>query len=468
MTLIKGGTIVTSAGCFVGDIRIQDGKISEIGTHLPAYEKQQGRKERGEVETVIDAAGKYILPGGVDAHTHMDLDVGIARAVDDFYTGTVAAACGGTTTIVDHIGFGPKNCPLGYQIEAYHKLADGNAVVDYGFHGVVQYINEHTFAEMEELFGEGITSFKGYLTYDYKLDDGQIYELMCKMKELGGMPAFHAENHDVIQLLRKEMVSQGKLQPVYHPQSRPAELEAEAVSRLLKIAHLAGDAPVYIVHLSTAAGLEEIREARSRGQKNIYVETCPQYLLLDDTNYLREDALKYIMSPPLRKEADEAALWEGLAKDDIQIVGTDHCPFNYAVEKQRGKDDFTACPNGAPGVEERMQVLYSEGVAKNRISLSQYVKITAENPAKAFGLFPKKGVIQPGSDADLVIFDPDAEEILTKANMRCAVDYTLYEGMKVQGRIEKVLLRGTVIVENHEFTGARGQGKFLVRGKTIS
>lgn len=455
MSIIKDGIIVTSSGDFAADIRIRDGKILEIGKLQPSAD-----------EDVIDAKGRYILPGGVDVHTHMDLDVGIARAVDDFYTGTVAAACGGTTTIVDHIAFGPKECPLGYQIEVYHGLADGNAVVDYGFHGVVQHINENTFAEMEKLFREGITSFKGYLTYDYKLDDGQIYELMLKMKELGGMPAFHAENHDVIQLLRKELVAQGKCQPIYHAASRPAELEAEAIGRLLKIAHLAGDAPVYIVHLSTEKGLDEIRAARSRGQKNIYVETCPQYLLMDETKYFQEDALKYIMSPPLRKESDEAALWEGLARDEIQVIGTDHCPFNYAVEKQRGKDDFTACPNGAPGVEERMRVIYSEGVANHRITLSQYVKTTAENPAKAFGLFPRKGVIQPGSDADLIIFNPEAEEILTKTNMRSAVDYTLYEGMKVQGRIEKVLLRGNVIVQDGEFTGTRGQGEFLVRGKS--
>lgn len=455
MTMIKGGIIVTSSGAFTGDIRIKDGKIFEIGRNLSAGD-----------EKVIEAGGRYVLPGGVDVHTHMDLDVGIARSVDDFYTGTVAAACGGTTTIVDHMAFGPKGCPLGHQVEEYHRLADGKAVVDYGFHGVMQHTDENTFSEMEELFQEGITSFKGYLTYDYKLDDAQIYELMVKMKELGGMPAFHAENHDVITFLRKQFVEQGKTQPMYHAESRPAEMEAEAVARLLKIAHYAGDAPVYIVHLSTESGLEEIREARARGQKNIYVETCPQYLVFDESMYLREDALKYIMSPPLRKETDEKALWEGLARDEIQVVGTDHCPFHYAVEKQKGKDDFTACPNGAPGVEERMRVLYSEGVAKERISLSQFVKITAENPAKAYGLYPKKGVIQPGADADLILFNPMETEVLTKKNMRSAVDYTLYEGMQVQGRIEKVLLRGKVIVEENEFIGEKGQGEFLVRGKS--
>lgn len=456
MTLIKGGTIVTSSGIYTGDIRIKNGKISEIGCDLSK-----------ENEEVIDARGRYILPGGVDVHTHMDLDVGIARAVDDFFTGTVAAACGGTTTIVDHLAFGPKGCSLKYQVEQYHKLADGKAVIDYGFHGVVQHLQEDTLIEMEELFREGITSFKGYLTYDYRLDDAQIYELMLKTKELGGISAYHAENHDILTYLRHKLISQGKFKPIYHAISRPDNLEEEAVSRLLKIAHMAKDAPVYIVHLSTKKALEEIRSAKRKGQPNIYVETCPQYLMLDESMYLQEDGLKYIMSPPLRKESDKNALWEGLAREEIHIVATDHCPFNYAVEKQMGKDDFTACPNGAPGVEERMRILYSEGVAKNRISLCQFVKVTAENPAKAYGLYPKKGAIQPDSDADLVILNPKETEVLSKKNLHSAVDYTLYEGIEVEGRIEKVFLRGNLIVEKNQFLGKKGQGEFLIRGRSM-
>ena len=456
-TWIWGGQIASSQGLYPADLFIEDGVIKEIAPHLT-----KNTADHDEVRR-IDATGKIILPGGVDVHTHMDLDVGIARAVDDFYTGTVAAACGGTTTIVDHLAFGPKGCSLRHQIEEYHRLADDKAVVDYGFHGVVQHMDEGILKEMEELFAEGITSFKGYLTYDYKLDDAQIYQLMLKMKELGGMPAFHAENHDIINYLRGKFVQEGKVQPQYHPLSRPDILEAEAIQRLLKIAHLAGDAPVYIVHLSTEMGLEEIRQATARGQKNIYVETCPQYLLMDDSMYEREDALKYIMSPPLRKQSDELALWEGLRRGDIHIVATDHCPFNYHKEKQRGKDDFTACPNGAPGVEERMRLMYSEGVAKGRMTISQFVTVTAENPAKAYGLYPKKGAILPGSDADLVILDPSKSEVLTKANMRSAVDYTAYEGVEVQGKIEKVLLRGNIIVENNEFLGQKGQGEFLRR-----
>lgn len=455
-TLIQGGCIATSAGTYKGDILIQQGRIREIGEKIEA-----------ENANIIDASDCLVLPGGVDVHTHMDLDVGMARAVDDFYTGTVAAACGGTTTIVDHLAFGPKGCSLRHQIEEYHRLADDKAVVDYGFHGVVQHINPEILKEMEELFAEGITSFKAYLTYDYRLDDAQIYELMCKMKELGGMPAFHAENHDVIEHLRKELINQGKTAPIYHAQSRPDVLEAEAVSRLLKIAHLAEDAPVYIVHLSTEKGLREIQEAKRRGQKNIYAETCPQYLLLDEEYYKREDGLKYIMSPPLRKEPDETALWEGLSKEDIHIVATDHCPFHYGIEKQRGKHDFTACPNGVPGVEERMRLMYSEGVGKGRISLEQFVKVTAENPAKAYGLYPKKGAILPGADADLVLLNPEKTEELTSRQMRSAVDYTAYEGFLVQGKIEKVLLRGKVIVENNEFLGIEGQGQYQKRHQSM-
>lgn len=458
-TIVKGGTVVTSSGKFPDDIRIENGKIQEVGQNIEV-------KSATDVN-VIDVSGMLVLPGGVDVHTHMDLDVGIARAVDDFYTGTVAAACGGTTTIVDHMAFGPSGCTLHHQVEEYHKLADDKSVVDYGFHGVVQYVNAQILEEMEELFKEGITSFKGYLTYNDRLNDADIYQMMLKMKEIGGMPAFHAENHDVIEYLKKKYKEEGKGAPIYHAKSRPDDMEAEAIGRLLKIAHLAGDAPVYIVHLSTKKGLDEIIAAKQRGQKNIYTETCPQYLLLDESTYLREDGLKYIMSPPLRKEADEMALWEGLQTEVIDIVGTDHCPFHYGIEKQMGKGDFTACPNGAPGVEERMRLLYSEGVVKGRISLEQFVKMTAENPAKAYGLYPKKGVIQVGSDADLLILNPNESEMLTKKNLRSAVDYSVYEGFEVQGKIKKVILRGNVIVENNEFLGEKGQGEFIRRQKSM-
>ena len=455
-TLIKNGKIVSSEGIYQADLLIEGEVIIQTGHHLLEEEVE-----------VIDASELFVLPGGVDVHTHMDLDTGVARAVDDFYTGTVAAACGGTTTIVDHMAFGPKDCNLGHQTKVYEQLAADKAVVDYGFHEVIQHMDEETKENMAWLCQQGITSFKGYLTYDYKLDDSAIYQMMLQCKELGAIPAFHAENHDILTYLRNKYKQEGMVSPQYHALSRPDTVEAEAIARLLSIARMAGDAPVYIVHLSTKKGLDVIREARNRGQKNIYVETCPQYLVLDESCYEKEDALKYIMSPPLRNISDQEALWQGLSNGEIQVVATDHCPFHYSVEKQRGKNDFTACPNGAPGVEERLSILYGEGVAKNRMTLEQFVKVTAENPAKIYGLFPRKGTLLPGSDADLVLLDPKKNNLITIENRHSAVDYTPYEGFSLQGSIESVFLRGKMIVKHNHFIGNKGQGRFLCRKQSM-
>lgn len=455
-TLIKNGKIVSSEGICQADLLIEGEVVSQIGQNLSEKDAR-----------VIDASERFVLPGGVDVHTHMDLDVGFARAVDDFYSGTVAAACGGTTTIVDHMAFGPKDCKLGHQTKVYHQLADGKAVVDYGFHEVIQHMDEETKKNMVVLCQQGITSFKGYLTYDYRLDDAAIYQMLLQCKQLAAIPAFHAENHDILTYLRNKYKQEGKVTPQYHALSRPDTVEAEAIARLLAIAEMVKDAPVYIVHLSTKKGLDAIRAARSRGQKNIYVETCPQYLTLDDSCYEKEDALKYIMSPPLRKVSDQEALWEGLSNGEIQVVATDHCPFHINVEKQRGNKDFTACPNGAPGVEERFILLYGEGVAKNRMTLEQFVKVTAENPAKIYGLYPKKGTILPGSDADLVLLNPKKNTLITIENRHSAVDYTPYEGFSLEGSIERVFLRGKMIVEHNHFIGTKGQGRFLCRKQSI-
>ncbi len=456
-TIIKNGTVVTSGGSFPADILIDGEKIVSIGTI------QKELDGDGEDVQVIDAAGKYVFPGAVDVHTHMDLDVGISRAVDDFYDGTVAAVCGGTTSIVDHMAFGPAGIPLHYMFREYEKLAGGKAVIDYGFHGTMQHLNDEILAELETMMADGIPSVKLYMTYNYKMNDAEILQTLRKMKAIHGITAFHCENHDVTEFLKKENREKGNLAPIYHAKSRPNAVEAEAVERVLRLAKMAGDAPVYIVHLSCKESLEAVRRARSAGQKNIFVETCPQYLTLTEERYLDEDGLKYIMSPPLRTQEDCDALWEGIDDGSIQVVATDHCPFNYSKEKQMGKDDFTCCPNGAPGVEERFSILFSEGVKKGRITLQRLVEVACANPCRIYGLAPEKGDIQPGADADIVILDPDASYILSHDRMHGAVDYTMYEGKEIQGEIELVMQRGNVLVKDDQFVGEKGQGRFIHR-----
>lgn len=451
-TIIKHSRIVSPSETYEADILIDGEKIACIGKDLEDADAR-----------IIDAGGKYVIPGGVDVHTHMDLQAGSSRAVDDFYDGTVAAACGGTTSIVDHMAFGPKGCNLHHQLNEYHRLADGRAVIDYGFHGTVQHLNKDILAELEDMVKDGVSSVKVYLTYDFRLNDGEVLQVLKRMKELGGVTAFHCENHEILEYYRKKYVAEGKTSPIYHAKSRPNLAEAEAVARVLNLARLAGDAPVYVVHLSSKEGLEAIRDARRKGQKNIYVETCPQYLTLTEEKYLDEDGLKYVMSPPLRTEEDCRRLWEGLEAGDIQVVGTDHCPFNYGKEKQLGKDDFTKCPNGAPGVEERIPLLFSEGVMKNRISMNRFVETMCTNPAKIYGLYPQKGIIQPGSDGDLVIIDPEAEYVITHDRMHSAVDYTSYEGIRIQGKVSLVMQRGRIVAEDGQFKGERGAGRFIMR-----
>lgn len=454
-TLIRGGMIVTDERMFEGDILIRNGKIAELSGCA-------------EADEVIDATGKYVLPGAVDIHTHMDLDVGIARVIDDFYTGTVAAACGGTTTIVDHMAFGPKGCSPWHQVREYHRLADGVAAVDYGFHGVLQHVDDTVLDDMAQIAAdEGITSFKIYMTYDYRLDDLDLMKVLFRAAQEGILIAAHCENHGMVTYFRERFVREGKTQARWHPVSRPAVAEAEAVNRLLYLAHAAGDAPVYVVHLSTRAGLEEIRRARAVGQKRFGAETCPQYLLLDEALYDDpQQGLKALMAPPLRTQSDRDALWAALAADELDTVATDHCPFTFAKQKQQGAKDFTKCPSGAPGVEERLILLYSEGVAKGRITLPQLVKYACANPARVAGLYPQKGAITPGADADLVILDPDREWTLTTERLHGNADYTCYEGMPVKGAIERVLLRGGTVALNGDFTGARGGGQYLRRGRS--
>ncbi len=456
--VIKNGRIVSGGMTFLGDVLIEGETIKAVGKNIP----EEGR-------CVIDAVGKYVIPGAVDVHTHMDLQAGQCRAVDDFYHGTVAAACGGTTTIVDHMAFGPAGCSLWHQVKEYHRLADGKAVVDYGFHGVIQHVNQEILREMGEIFrDEGITSFKIYLTYDNKLSDLEVFQVLERAKELGAVIPVHCENDGVVNYLREKFKKEKKEMASFHPLSRPSRCEAEAVGRMLHLAAMAGNAPVYIVHLSSMEGLKEIEKAACEGRKNIGVETCTQYLTLTDQCYQDpKEGLKFIMSPPLRSQEDCQALWKGIERGLIDVIATDHCPFCYSGDKQLGAEDFTKCPNGAPGVEERLSVIFSQGVAEGKITIEKMVDLLCTMPSKMYGLYPQKGVIQPGADGDIVILDPEKERILTKSQLHSAADYTCYEGMKVRGDIDKVIQRGRIIVDNHQFLGKRGDGKYIKRGKSI-
>ncbi len=449
--VIKNGFVVTENDVTQADILIRGSQIAAIGVGLSDDE-------------TIDATGKYVLPGGIDVHTHMNLDVGIAVAQDDFYTGTVAAACGGTTAIVDHLGFGPAGCSLDHQIGRYHEYARGKAVIDYGFHGVIQHVDGDVLGMMETLIGQGVTSHKIYMTYSYKIDDAGIYAVLKRAKQLGVMVAVHPENDGVVNARRRELVEQGMTAPRYHAVSRPESCEAEAIFRASQISSAAGDAPLYIVHVSSHLGMQAVKLARRNGQKNIFAETCPQYLLLDDSYYERKDGLKYVLSPPLRRKVNNAQLWEDVIAGDIQTVATDHCPFDLKLKERLGKDDFTKCPNGMPGVELRYPLMFSEGVMKGRISANAFARLCATNPAKLFGLYPKKGVIKEGSDADIVIMNTGCGDTITHDRLHENVDYTPYEGFELSCKIDCVLSRGEVIVKNNSYIGQKARGQFLKRG----
>lgn len=457
--LIQNGTIVTDKSSIKADLRIQAGIITEIAPNL----KPETNDE------VINAEGMLVMPGGIDVHTHMDLDVGIARATDDFYTGTVAAACGGTTTIVDHLSMGPKGCSIRHQLDLYHTLADGKAVIDYSFHGVIGHVDDAILKEVEELAAEGITSHKFYLTYGQPLTDREAFLLMKKAKELGVMLTVHPENHDMVGCLKKSLIEQGKTSPIYHAVSHPVESEAEAINRMILFAHVADDAPLYIVHLSCGMGLDYIRQARQRGQKNLFAETCPQYLVLDENRYNEpgDAGLKYIMSPPLRTPDNNQALWSGLEDGSIQTVATDHCPFFLKGEKQLGKDNFSKAPGGAPGVETRMALMFSEGVSAGRIDAQRYVQLTSTNPAKLFGLYPHKGTLKKGSDGDVLIVNPSAEVVLTHSMLHENVDYTPYEGISLKGYPYMTISRGKIVAKEGQFLGEKGAGKFIKRNLPI-
>jgi dihydropyrimidinase len=455
-TLIRGGTVVTATDLYPGDVLIEDEKISAVMTANAA--------PTASFDRVIDATGKYVIPGGIDVHTHLDMPFGGTTSADDFESGTIAAAHGGTTSVVD-FAIQYRGQTLRHALHAWREKAEGKAAIDYGFHMIITELNEAVEAEMDQLVREGVTSFKLFMAYPgvFMLDDASIFRALLRTRENGGTICMHAENGGVIDVLVRRALAEGKTEPKYHALTRPARAEAEATHRAIALSEIAG-VPIYIVHLSAAEALEMVTEARDRGLP-AYAETCPQYLFLSYDNYEEPgfEGAKYVMSPPLRPRENQARLWRGLASNDLQAVSTDHCPFCMKEQKELGRDDFSAIPNGAPGIETRMSLLHDGGVKTGKISWNRFVELTSTSPAKIFGLFPRKGTVAPGSDADLVVFDPNRKQTLSARTLHMKVDYNPYEGREVTGVSETVLSRGKVIVENGKFTGRAGAGSFLKR-----
>ncbi len=451
-TLLRHGTIVNAGGRRRADILVEGERIAAIGVGLP-----------DSADRVIDVTDRLLLPGGVDVHTHLDMPFGDTRTADDFASGTVAAACGGTTTVVDY-ATQAKGGSLREAVDQWMRRAAGQAVIDVGFHVCIADLRSDVEAEMASLVGAGVTSFKLFMAYPGRLmlNDDEIFRVLRRAADVGGLVCLHAEDGPVIEALVREALAAGHTAPVYHARTRPPALEAEAVLRGIALAERAR-ASLYIVHLSSALALEHVVAARRRGLK-ILAETCPQYLLLTDAAYDAEppEAAKFVMSPPLRTPGDQDALWAGLERGDIQVVATDHCPFTTA-DKARGLDDFSQIPNGAPGIEHRMALLYDAGVAGGRISLERFVDVTAATPARIFGLSPRKGAIAEGADADIVAFDPAGTTVVSAATHHMRVDYNPYEGRVLSGAIDVVLARGEVIVSGGRFTGSPGRGQFLKR-----
>ena len=449
-TLIQNGLIVTAADTYKADILIEGDTIVAIGQGLQA-------------ETVINAEGKYVFPGFIDPHVHMALPVGDLVSSDDFATGTIAAACGGTTTIIDFVT-PERGQSLVEAVELRRAEADGRVAVDYSLHLTAVDASPRTLAEIAELAAEGYTSLKLYTTYPaLMVDDGQMLRLLATARQHNILPIVHTENHHIIEYLKAELLAAGKRAPRYHPLSRPPRAEAEAANRVLALAATVG-CPLYIVHLTCRETLEVVERARAAGQE-VYAEVCTQHLLLSQDDYERPgfEGAKYVLSPPLRDRANWEPLWRALAEGRLQTVATDHCPWNFVGQKDQGRDDFTQIPNGAPGVETRVPLLYSEGVGRGRLPLNRFVEACATAPARLFGLYPRKGTIAVGSDADLVIYDPEREMRLSPANLHMNVDYSPYEAFTVQGYPAMTLLRGQVIARDNEFVGRVGGGEFLKR-----
>lgn len=452
MTIIQHGTLVLPDGLMQGDIAFENGVITRIA---PAIEAGAG-------DAVCEAAGCLVFPGFIDAHTHLDMDSGTTVTADDFASGSRAAACGGTTTLVD-FATQERGGTLTDALDAWHRKAEGKCACNYAFHMAVTDWNEQTRAELPRMFERGVTSFKAYYAYDnLRLDDAQMYDLLSALRPFGGVLGVHCENGTLVNRLQRQQLDRGVTGPAGHPASRPPVVEAEAIRRLCAVAKLA-DSPVHIVHLSSAEGLEEVRRARASGQK-VWAETCPQYLLLDESRYHLEgfEGAKYVMSPPLRSPADREALRAAVLGGEIDTISTDHCSYRFGDQKALGRDDFTKIPNGAPGIEHRPALIYTSFVASGLMTAAQMSRLLSENPAKLFGMWPHKGQLAKGADADITVWDPQARWVIRAEAQHQNVDYTPYEGFEAAGRARAVYVGGQLTAKDGEHSGASA-GRYVKR-----
>jgi dihydropyrimidinase len=453
-TIIKNGTIITATDTTRADLGVNGEKISAIAAQLPTENATQ----------VIDAANHLLLPGGIDVHTHLDMPFGGTTSADDFQTGTTAAAFGGTTTLID-FAIQYKGQTLRHAFDTWMKKAHDKAAIDFAFHCIITDLGSAQLEEMGQLIREGVTSFKLFMAYPgvFMLDDASIFKAMREAAKHSGLICMHAENGGAIDVIVQQALAEGKRAPKYHALTRPTTAEAEATSRAIALAEMAG-APVYIVHLSCNDALEKVREARDRGLP-AYAETCPQYLYLSLENMDAPgfEGAKYVFTPPLREKWHQEKLWQGLAHDTLQVVSTDHCPFCFKEQKELGKDDFTKIPNGGPGIEHRLSLIYTGGVHTKRFSANRFVEVVSTAPARLFGLFPRKGTIAVGSDADIVIFDPAAHDVISAKTHHMRVDYSMFEGIAITGVPKTVLSRGKAVIDSGKFVGRPGSGQFLRR-----
>jgi dihydropyrimidinase len=452
--LIQNGTIVNADFTVRADLLISGAVIKEIRRGIPT----------SSADTIVDANGLLLLPGGIDAHTHLDMPFGGTNSADDFLTGTRAAAIGGTTTIVD-FAIQARGTRMRTALDTWWKKAEGKACIDYGLHMIVTDLPDAGLEDMDDLVREGVASFKLFMAYPNVLmvDDATIFKALRQTAKNGALICMHAENGSVIDVIVQQALAEGKTAPIYHSLTRPTRAEAEAVHRAIAMAEMAG-VPVYIVHLSSEDALNQVREARDRGLP-AFAETCPQYLLLslEDVADKGWEGAKYVFTPPLRERRNQPKLWEGLRKDNLQVVSTDHCPFCFEDQKALGKDDFTKIPNGGPGIENRLQLLHHHGVGLGNLTLNRFVELVSTAPARIFGMYPKKGVLAVGSDADIVLWDPIAELTISAATHHMRVDYSMFEGFKVRGNARDVYSRGELVVSKGNFIGKPGRGNYLRR-----